>query len=202
MVTKLENISNEFKRIRMMNVAVNFCMKCGSHMDMREIDGMERNACSSCEFVFWGDYSIGVGGLVIKDHKILLVKRAHDPGKGYWTNPGGYIEQFENIEETIVREVKEEAGITAKVNRIVALRDLPRQIHNVYIAFAMDYVEGDPVPDGIESDEAGFYSLEEIETMNVAPFTKWLVKVACKDAEGGLQKDMETILKDSSLFSI
>lgn len=69
-------------------------MKCGSKMGIREIDGTERNACSSCEFVFWGDYSIGVGGLVIKDHKVLLVKRAHDPGKGYWTNPGGYIEQL------------------------------------------------------------------------------------------------------------
>lgn len=177
-------------------------MKCGSKMGIREIDGTERNACSSCEFVFWGDYSIGVGGLVIKDHKVLLVKRAHDPGKGYWTNPGGYIEQLEGIEETVVREVKEEAGITAKVNRIVALRDLPRQIHNVYIAFAMDYVEGEPKPDGIESDGAGFYSLEEMEAMNVAPFTRWLVKIALKDVEHGLQKDNQTILKDSLLFSI
>lgn len=101
-----------------------------------------------------------------------------------------------------MREVKEEAGITAKVNRIVALRDLPRQIHNVYIAFAMDYVEGEPKPDGIESDGAGFYSLEEMEAMNVAPFTRWLVKIALKDVEHGLQKDNQTILKDSLLFSI
>ena len=185
-----------------MNLSVNFCMKCGSQMGLRVIDGVERKACSGCEFVYWGDYSIGVGGLVIRENKILLVKRVHDPGKGYWTNPGGYIEQLENIEETIQREVKEEAGITAKVNRIVALRDLPRQIHNVYIAFTMDYINGDPVPDGIESDEAGFYSLEEIEQMNDAPFTRWLVKIAFESADNGLQKDEITVLKDSLLFSI
>ena len=199
---ELENIRKEFIKIRMMNLSVNFCMKCGSQMGLREIDGVERKACSSCEFVYWGDYSIGVGGLVIRENKILLVKRAHDPGKGYWTNPGGYIEQFENIEETIQREVKEEAGITARVNRIVALRDLPRHIHNVYIAFTMDYINGEPVPDGIESDEAGFYTLEEIEQMNVAPFTRWLVKIAFESNENGLQKDEITVLKDSFLFSV
>lgn len=183
-------------------MSVNYCIKCGSPMEKREIDGVTRKACQSCDFVFWGDYSIGVGGLVIKDQKILLVKRAHDPGKGYWTNPGGYIEQFENIEETIVREVKEEAGINAKVNRIVAIRDLPRQVHNLYIAFAMEYLDGEPNPDGIESDEAGFYSHEEIEIMNVAPFTRWLVKVAFEGKERGLNKDEETMLKDHLLYSV
>ena len=61
---------------------------------------------------------------VVKDNKILLVRRAQNPGKGYWTNPGGYIEQLEPIEATIVREVEEEAGIQAAVKRVVALRDL------------------------------------------------------------------------------
>lgn len=185
-----------------MKLTANFCIKCGLKMVIREIDGVERKACSSCDFVFWGDYSIGVGGLVIKDQKFLLVKRAHHPGKGYWTNPGGYIEQFENIEETIVREVKEEAGIEAKVNRIVAIRDLPREVHNVYVAFAMEYVDGEPKPDGVESDAAGFYSLEEIETLNVASFTRWLIKVAFEGIDSGLHKDEETMLKDHLLFSV
>lgn len=186
----------------MVTVSVNYCMKCGSPLEMRSIDGVERKACISCDYVFWGNYSIGVGGLVMKDGRFLLVKRAHDPGKGYWTNPGGYIEQLESIEETVEREVEEEAGIKAKVNRIVAIRDLPRQVHNIYVAFAMDYIDGTPTPDGIESDEAGFYSLDEIERMNVAPFTKWLINIAYEEEKTGLFKDLHTQMNDHILYKI
>lgn len=72
-------------------------------METRDVDGTPRRACTQCSFVHWGNYSIGVGALVVKEDKVLLVRRAQDPGKGYWTNPGGYIEQLEPIEETIVR---------------------------------------------------------------------------------------------------
>lgn len=188
--------------MRMVLLSVNYCLKCGSRLENRHIDGIERKACPACDFVFWGDYSIGVGGLVIKEGKFLLVKRAHEPGKGYWTNPGGYIEQFESIEHTIVREVEEESGIQAKVMGIVAIRDLPRQVHNLYIAFEMEYIGGTPKPDGVESDEAGFYSVEEMESMNVAPFTRWLIDVALQGEKSGLLKDTETVLKDHLLYRI
>ncbi|WP_461176453.1 NUDIX domain-containing protein [Virgibacillus ainsalahensis] len=52
-----------------------------------------------------------------------LVRRRQEPGKGKWTNPGGYIEQHEPIENSIIREVHEETGITSKVNGIIAVRD-------------------------------------------------------------------------------
>jgi ADP-ribose pyrophosphatase YjhB (NUDIX family) len=126
---------------------------------------------------------------------MLLVRRAQEPGKGFWTNPGGYIEQMEPIEETIVREVMEECNVTAKVRSIVALRDQPRSIHNLYVAFAMDYVGGEPTPDGVEVDAAGFYGLEEMEAMNVAPFTKWLVDVALRgNRSAGLAVDRNPVV--------
>ncbi|MCM3728991.1 NUDIX hydrolase [Neobacillus cucumis] len=185
-------------------MSANFCLKCGTGLEFRDIDGTKRKACPRCDFIFWGDYSVGVGALVIKDEKFLLVKRAHNPGKGYWTNPGGYIEQLESIEDTIIREVEEESGIKAKVKGIVAIRDLPRNIHNLYVAFAMEYMCGIPRPDGVESDEAGFYSLEEIESMNVAPFTRWLIQVAYHGESKGLIKDNDPVvpIHDSILFKV
>lgn len=158
------------------------------------MDGTPRRACTKCSFVHWGNYSIGVGALVVKDDKVLLVRRAQEPGKGYWTNPGGYIEQLEPIEETIVREVREESGVEARVKGIVALRDQPRSIHNVYIAFEMDYVDGEPVPDEDEVDAAGFYSVEEMKAMNVAPFTQWLVDVALYGSMDGLAIDKAPVV--------
>jgi ADP-ribose pyrophosphatase YjhB (NUDIX family) len=171
-----------------------YCLECGSPMETREIDGTPRRACTSCSFVHWGNYSIGVGALVVKDGKVLLVRRAQEPGRGYWTNPGGYIEQFEQIHDTIRREVLEEAGVEAAVKSILAMRDQPRAIHNVYIAFAMEYVSGEPRPDGVEVDAAGFFSLQEMETMNVAGFTRWLVDVALHHRVEGLLPDKEPIV--------
>ncbi|AFC31555.1 NUDIX hydrolase [Paenibacillus mucilaginosus 3016] len=170
---------------------VKFCMSCGAALEDRDVDGTIRRACTKCSFVHWGNYSIGVGALIARDHRYLLVRRAQEPGKGYWTNPGGYIEQLEAIGETIRREVKEEAGVDAVVRRVVALRDQPRAIHNVYIAFEMEYVGGEPKPDGTEVDAAGFYTLEEIASMNVAPFTRWLLHAAANAGSHGLHADEE-----------
>lgn len=139
-------------------MTINYCVTCGSPMETRVLDGLERRVCASesCGAVHWGNYSIGVGALVFRDGKILLVRRAQEPGKGNWTNPGGYIEQHEDIGTTVAREVMEETGVEAKVKSIIALRDQPRSIHNVYIAFEMEYVGGEPTPDGVEVDAAGF----------------------------------------------
>ncbi|WP_028608820.1 NUDIX hydrolase [Paenibacillus harenae] len=173
---------------------VNFCMTCGHKLETRDIDGTMRRACTSCSFVHWGSYSIGVGALVRKEDRILLVRRAQEPGKGYWTNPGGYIEQQEPIQETIEREVLEECGVKAVVKSVAALRDQPRTIHNVYIAFEMEYAGGEPAPDNVEVDAAGFFSLRELETMNVAPFTKWLVDVAFHGEAQGLKLDENPVI--------
>ncbi|MFD0713468.1 NUDIX domain-containing protein [Paenibacillus sp. GCM10027626] len=173
-----------------------FCMTCGAPLTLQDIDGVMRMACSAeaCNFVHWGNYSIGVGALVVKDNKVLLVRRAQEPGKGKWTNPGGYVEQTELIHETIRREVQEEAGIDAVVTGVAALRDQPRAIHNVYVAFSMDYVSGEPCPDGVEVDDAGFYSLEEMAEMNVADFTKWLVDIALNSKSEGLLYDENPVV--------
>ena len=53
---------------------------------------------------------VGVGVVILRDRRILLEKRKNDPGKGKWSIPGGIVELGENIEETVIREVKEETG--------------------------------------------------------------------------------------------
>jgi ADP-ribose pyrophosphatase YjhB (NUDIX family) len=171
-----------------------FCLLCGFELENREVGGTSRKACPKCSFVHWGNYSVGVGALIMREGKLLLVRRAEEPGKGYWTNPGGYIEQFELINETMQREVLEETGIEAVVTSIIALRDQPRSIHNIYIAFAMEYVAGEPIPDGTEVDGAGFYSLDEMESMNVAGFTRWLINAAMKAQTAGLVTDDEPLI--------
>jgi 8-oxo-dGTP diphosphatase len=53
------------------------------------------------------------------DDKILLIKRNTRPFVGYWALPGGRMDPGETIEQTVVREVKEETGLEATIIRVV-----------------------------------------------------------------------------------
>ena len=52
--------------------------------------------------------------VIIRDNKLLLLKRNEEPFKGMWDFPGGYMNEKETPEETVRREVKEELGIDAR----------------------------------------------------------------------------------------
>jgi len=54
---------------------------------------------------------LGVGALIFEDAKILLVERAKEPLKGYWSLPGGILETGEKLDTAIRREVLEETGL-------------------------------------------------------------------------------------------
>jgi len=54
---------------------------------------------------------VGVGAIIVCHGRILLEKRKNDPGKGKWSIPGGIVELGESLEQTVIREVKEETGL-------------------------------------------------------------------------------------------
>lgn len=55
-----------------------------------------------------------MGALIFRRNSILLVERAGNPLKGYWSLPGGLLETGETLEEGVVREVLEETGLIVK----------------------------------------------------------------------------------------
>jgi len=54
---------------------------------------------------------LGVGALIFEGREILLVERAQEPLKGYWSLPGGIVETGETLDAGIRREVLEETGL-------------------------------------------------------------------------------------------
>ncbi len=54
---------------------------------------------------------LGVGALIFEDSNLLLVERAKEPLKGYWSLPGGIVEAGEKLEDAVRREVLEETGL-------------------------------------------------------------------------------------------
>jgi 8-oxo-dGTP diphosphatase len=62
---------------------------------------------------------VGIGAIIIQNSKILLAKRASEPGKGKWSIPGGLVELSEKLEKAVVREVKEETNLDVEVVHLI-----------------------------------------------------------------------------------
>ncbi len=67
---------------------------------------------------------VGVGAVAIKNGKILLVKRAFDPGAGKWSIPGGLVEVGEKLSEACSRETEEETGIKVDILELINVFDM------------------------------------------------------------------------------
>ena len=116
-------------------------------------------------------YNLGVGGAVVRDGRLLLVRRASRRGRGNWQIPGGFVEPDETMEEAVVREVAEEAGVVAQVDGVLGIRNRydPDNGNSVYVILALHPVSGEPTPDAREVDRAGYFSLEEIDQLEQVP---------------------------------
>lgn len=116
-------------------------------------------------------YNVGVGGAVVHEGKLLMVRRASRRGRGNWQVPGGFIEPDETIETAAVREVAEEAGVQAEVVGILGIRNRydPDSGNSIYVIFVMRPLNGEPTPDGVEVDQAGYFTLEEIQALEQVP---------------------------------
>ena len=104
-----------------------FCPVCGSPLEPRvlKITEPKRLVCTnaSCGFVFYLDPKIAVGTIIrIGDSgRIVLVKRAIEPGYGKWVFPGGYVDRGEEVMMAAIREAKEEAGLDVQIERLIGI---------------------------------------------------------------------------------
>jgi ADP-ribose pyrophosphatase YjhB (NUDIX family) len=120
-------------------------------------------------------YNIGVGGAVVRDGRLLLVRRASRHGRGNWQLPGGFIEPDETIEQAVVREVFEEAGVTAEVEAVLGLRSRydPESGNGIYVILLLRPISGEPTADNYEVDQAGYFTLAEIGELSPLPPVNW-----------------------------
>jgi len=125
---------------------------------------------------------IAVGAVVIRDEKLLLVKRTKAPGKGMWSIPGGRVELGETLKEAVEREVKEEAGVVIRAKDPVYTFDLIDRddqgyirFHYVIVDLLAEYVSGKLNPSS-DACEARWVTPHELEELPMSRTTRKFLK--------------------------
>ena len=102
-------------------------------------------------------------GVVFKDGRVLLVRRANPPDAGKWGFPGGKINWGETMEKAAVREILEETGVTAKAKRVFTavdcfdVREDDRlEQHFILLAVLCEWISGEPAGND-DALEAGWF---------------------------------------------
>ena len=92
-----------------------------------------------------------MGALIFEGDAILLVERAGEPLKGYWSLPGGLVETGESIEDAVRREVREETGLQVELlsrfdifERIMRDAEGRAEYHYVLVDYICKVVGGAP----------------------------------------------------------
>ena len=117
--------------------------------------------CATCGR--FDNRGVSIDAVIIRDSKILLIKRGVEPFKGFWATPGGYVSWDESTEEAVAREVYEETGLSVTGTKLVCVRSQPSRhpkqtINIVYLAEVSD---GEAAPSD-DATEVKWFALDSI----------------------------------------
>jgi ADP-ribose pyrophosphatase YjhB (NUDIX family) len=87
----------------------------------RTLDDRPRRVCPTCGYIHWGNAKPCAGALIVRNGKVLLIRRSIEPFKGYWDIPGGFCELDEHPTQTAIREAREETGLQIELTGLLGL---------------------------------------------------------------------------------
>jgi ADP-ribose pyrophosphatase YjhB (NUDIX family) len=120
------------------------CPRCGHALAERLLKPGDpaRLVCDGCGFIFYLDPKIAVGTIIrMADQRLVLVRRAIEPGYGKWVFPGGYVDRGEALQAAAVREAREESGLEVRLDGLVNVYSYAGRIP-VVIVYAATVVAG------------------------------------------------------------
>jgi ADP-ribose pyrophosphatase YjhB (NUDIX family) len=128
----------------------------------------------------------GASIAVIKDRRVLLVRRARPPYARLWSLPGGKTEANETAQDAVRRELKEETGIEAEIEGVVDTFKIVPDEGGDSITYRLTVFYGRPTGGRLEAggdaEAAEWVHLDNIEALPMTPGTADLIWVAAHRA--------------------
>jgi 8-oxo-dGTP diphosphatase len=125
---------------------------------------------------------VGVGAVVVRGDKALIIKRAHEPRKGEWSLPGGLLELGESLQDAARREIKEETSLDVVIGPVIETFDRVHRddggrirYHFVIVDFVCWCDEGEAVP-GSDADACAWVTAGEIDAYKVNAHAKAVIE--------------------------
>jgi NAD+ diphosphatase len=130
-----------------------FCGRCGAPTE--RMPGEAARACPSCGTSFYPRISPAAIMLVSRGDDLLLASRAG--GSGFYSVLAGFVEPGESLEQTVVREVREEVGIEVDGVRYFGSQPWPFP-GQLMVGFTAEYAGGELDPDASEIGDARWFA--------------------------------------------
>ncbi len=128
---------------------------------------------------------VGVGAVVWRGDRLLLVRRGKPPRIGQWSLPGGAQHLGETLAEAIAREVQEEAGITLEGVELLAAVDLVERdeagrvrYHYTLVDFSAEAAGGDEAVAGDDAAEVAWFTPAEAGALGLWSETLRIIGLA------------------------
>lgn len=113
----------------------------------------------------------GVGVAIVDGTRLLVIRRGRGPGRGLWAVPGGKVDYGESLEETAVREAREETGFDVELGPIIWVGESlgpgePPEWHYVLIDYLARIKGGELMP-GDDAAEARWVEIEDARELDL-----------------------------------
>jgi NAD+ diphosphatase len=135
-----------------------FCGRCGTPTQIKNHE--RARECPSCRQVHYPRIAPAIMALVRRGREFLLARSPHF-APGMYSALAGFVEPGETLEQTLVREVREEVGLEVANVRYFASQPWPFP-HSLMIAFNADYAGGEITPDPTEIEAADWFTIDRL----------------------------------------
>jgi NAD+ diphosphatase len=142
-----------------------FCGRCGTHTQQKTDERAKE--CPACGFTQYPRVTPAAIMLVWREREgvkeFVLSRSPHFP-KGMFSVQAGFVDAGESLEECVRREVFEETGLHVGALRYFGSQSWPFP-HSLMVGFIAEYESGEIAVDGVELEEAAWYSVHSMPTM-------------------------------------